>query len=42
MASVNVAYHCGCKFSTKKLEEATKHADEKKHTLTAHGEIRPK
>lgn len=39
MASVKVQYTCGCGYSTKKLEEAVKHSDERKHTLTATGTI---
>ncbi len=40
MASNNVKYTCGCGYSTAKLEEAVRHSDDKKHTLTASGEIK--
>ena len=39
MARLKVKYQCGCGYSTSELEEATKHSDEKKHTLTATGTI---
>jgi len=39
MASVKVKYSCGCGYSTGELEEAIKHSDEQKHTLTAGGTI---
>ena len=39
MATVKVKYHCGCGYSTDKVEEAVKHSDEKGHTLTAGGTI---
>lgn len=39
MASVEIKYTCGCKFSTDKLEEAVEHADAKGHTLTVLGVV---
>lgn len=43
MASANVKIHinCGCGYKTDSLEEAVKHAEEKKHCLTVLGEVRP-
>lgn len=40
MASIRIKYQCGCGYQTDKLEEAVKHSDGKKHTLTVLGEIR--
>lgn len=40
MASVDIKFTCGCGFSTAKLEEAVKHCDERKHSLTVLGIIR--
>jgi len=40
MAANDVRYSCGCGFSTKNVEEAERHCDDKKHTLFAHGEIK--
>jgi len=42
MASVKVKFNCGCGYSTDKLEEAVKHSDKLKHTLTAHGTVENK
>ena len=41
MAIVAVKYTCGCKFSTASIEAAVRHSNERKHTLTAYGLIRP-
>lgn len=41
MARIDVKYDCGCGYSTKSLEEAIKHAESQKHTLTALGTIKP-
>lgn len=40
MASVNIDYNCGCGFTTRKLEEATEHADSNGHSLTVCGNIK--
>jgi len=40
MASINIKYSCGCRFSTDKLEAAVKHSNERHHTLTVLGEIK--
>jgi len=39
MASVKITYFCGCGFRTEALEEATKHSDEKGHTMDVQGII---
>ena len=41
MAS-KITYNCGCGYHTKKLEEAEKHSNSRKHILTALGTITPK
>ena len=40
MASIQIRYWCGCGYRTDQLEEAVKHSDEQKHTLTVLGEVR--
>lgn len=40
MASIKIQYNCGCGYHTDKLEEAVKHSDAKKHSLTVQGEIK--
>ena len=41
MATTDIRYSCGCGFRTDKVEEAVKHSDERKHTLTVLGTIQP-
>ena len=41
MASIDIKHQCGCGYITSKLEEAVRHADGKKHTLTTLGTITP-
>ena len=41
MAKVDIRHACGCGYTTSNLEEAVKHANERKHTLTVLGTIRP-
>jgi len=39
MARVLVKFTCGCGYSTERLEEAVRHSDDKRHTMTASGVI---
>ena len=41
MAIIQFIIHCGCGFHTQKFEEATEHADAKKHEMTIIGGIKP-
>ena len=40
MADVNIDYHCGCGYKTKRLEEAIKHSESSRHTLGVLGTVR--
>ena len=41
MADVDITYGCGCGFKTVRAEAAVEHSDDKQHTLTVLGTIKP-
>lgn len=40
MATVDVKFHCGCGYTTRKVEEAVRHCDKENHSLFVNGEIK--
>ncbi len=41
MASSDVQLNCGCGFTTRKLEAAAEHCDDRQHTMTVSGNVYP-
>jgi len=41
MADVDITYGCGCGFKTRRLEAAVEHSDDKHHSMTVLGTIKP-